>query len=156
VSIIGLTLPDRGLSGDDAVDLGLACGNGISEINEPNFEFTLPLLESAPPSLVLNDESAPPPPALRSGLVLGLVPRLGLKTSFNRPTGEGERFRGPSVGARSFCEGVPLVNSEVARLSVLLGKVESLETPSKCACNGPASGTVDEFISGEDVVRYPM
>jgi hypothetical protein len=60
------------------------------------------------------------------------------------------------VGARSFCEGVPLVDSEAARLSVLFGNVEDLETPSKCACNGPVSGTVDEFISGEDVVRYPM
>lgn len=50
-------------------------------------------------------------------------PRFGLNTSFNLPTGEDDRLRDPSAGARRFCERLfDADDSEAARLSVESGK----------------------------------
>lgn len=56
------------------------------------------ILDTTLPRLLLPAESfsfgnvPAPPPDLRSGLRLGLVPRRGLKASFNLPTGDGDRL----------------------------------------------------------------
>ena len=123
-----------GLSGDDVVDGDLPGGKCLSERMEPTLTLMrLPRLESAPPSFVLNEDSAAPAfPALRSGLVLALDPRLGLKTSFNLPTGDGDRFC-RSAGARRLFDETPGFDSEEARLSVLSGNVEALLISYNCA-----------------------
>ena len=63
------------------------CGVCLSNI----LETTLLRLVFAAESLSFGSVPTPPPD-LRSGLPLGLVPRRGLKASFNLPTGECDRL----------------------------------------------------------------
>lgn len=50
------------------------------------------------------------------------------------------------------------VDSEAARLPVVVLKVAArgVGEPSNCASDCVASGSVEEWTRGEDVVRYPM
>jgi len=93
----------RGRSGEFVTDAGFVTDTGwaddcLSENIELTLDATLPRLPSPP--LVLSFKSPPPAP-LRSGLVLGLDPSRGLNASLILPTGEGDRFCDPFVGARS-------------------------------------------------------
>jgi hypothetical protein len=93
----------RGRSGEFVTDAGFVTDTGwaddcLSENIELTLDATLPRLPSPP--LVLSFRSPPLVP-LRSGLVLGLDPSRGLNASLILPTGEGDRFCDPFVGARS-------------------------------------------------------
>ena len=84
---IGEILAVRGRSGDEAVETG--CEDGLSGKMEPILDATLPRLLSV---FSFCSDPTVPPPGLRSGLVFGLAPFFGFRTSFNLPTGEGERL----------------------------------------------------------------
>jgi hypothetical protein len=87
----------RGRSGEFVTDTGWG-DDCLSENIELTLDATLPRLPSPPLALSFR---SPTPPPLRSGLVLGLDPSRGLNASFILPTGEGDRFCDPFVGARS-------------------------------------------------------
>lgn len=60
----------------------------------------------------------PPSPLDRlSGLVFGLAPFFDFNASLSLPTGEGDRFCDPSIGARSELER-EVVDSEFGRLFI--------------------------------------
>ncbi len=119
---------------------------------DPILEATLPRLPS-PTDFSFNVPT--PPPGFRSGLVFGLEPRFGVKACFNLPTGDGERFSDPFVGARSVLSRAG-VDAEAARTSTL-GKVAARGVgPSSWASDNTDSGSVTDWTSGEDVVKYPV
>lgn len=144
----------RGRSGEFVADTGKG-DDCLSENIEPTLDATLPRLPSPPPPSFLRTAT---PPGFRSGLRLGLDPRRGLKTSFILPTGEGDRFWDPFVGARSDLSNSDGADSEVARTSTFAGNVEArgVGAPSTWASARLGSGRVVECMRGEEVVRYPM
>jgi hypothetical protein len=89
----------RGRSGEELVEIGSG-GGCLSGNIAPILDATLPRLLSAEFfsfsfsfSLSFCNCSSPAPPAFRSGLGVGLVPRRpGLKASFNLRPGEGDRL----------------------------------------------------------------
>ena len=101
--------PCGGVKGTAFVSIGRICavlGRSGEELSKLVCEVCFSkILETTLPRLLFPAESLScgsvpaRPPALRSGLMPGLAPRLGLKASFNLPTGEGERLCDPSVGA---------------------------------------------------------
>jgi hypothetical protein len=121
---IDCSLPVLGLSGEDVFELGPdeICLSGKIE---PILDATLPRLPSTTPAdFSLPAVLAPAPPGFRSGLVLGLPPPLrGVKACFNRPTGEGDRLSEPFVGGRREVSRSDGPAAEVARASMVVGKV---------------------------------
>lgn len=118
--LIGCTLAVRGRSGEDVN--GSDAGDCRSGNIAPILEATLPRLLSADGIFSCVDGLTPPPPARRSGLVFGLEPRR-VKAFFNRPTGDGDRFRDVSGGAFNVLVTSVGADSEAARLLVVTWKV---------------------------------
>lgn len=145
------TLPVRGRVGGEVTVFACRSGN-----IDPILDATLPRLLSPDVALSFNDDPAPTAPVLRSGLVLGLGPRRKIRASFSLPTGEGDRFKEPSSGARSLSDGRVGVDVEAARATDC-GKVEGIATTdaSNCDTVGGLSWILVDFTSGDDVVRYP-
>lgn len=136
VSIAGI-LAVRGRSGDDVTEPKAVCEEVLSGNIEPSRDATLPRRFSAKVVASFVATAAAAPPALRSGLVFGLVPFLGVNASLNLPTGDGVRFWDASVGARS----VPKVKSGLASEAASVSTVGKLadfgvSSPSSCASKG--------------------
>ena len=147
----------RGRSGEEVTAIG--CVDCRSGNMAPILDATLPRPFSPVLSFSFKFKSdpTPPPPALFSRLLLSPDPRLGLRASFNLPTGEGERFGDSSAGALRLFAISAGADSEAARLPVGVGIVDNrcVCELSNCPCEG-GSGKVVDCTSGDDVVRYPM
>lgn len=101
-TIIGAALPGGGVWGAAFVSIGwglAVLGRSGDDVSDPVCDVCLSnILETTLPRLPFPvvSFSFGAVPALfsffRSGLPLGLVPRRGLKASFNLPTGDGDRL----------------------------------------------------------------
>lgn len=146
VSIVWI-LAVCGRSGEDTAE---GCGEACRSANMfPTLDTTLPRLLSTVEALSFSfNPAAPPPPAFRSGLVLGLGlgPRFEVRAFFNLPTGDGLRCEEPFVGACRVVSTSDGADSEAARLSRCTGNVEArgVGTPSSWASCRLISGTVVE------------
>ena len=131
----------RGRSGEFVADPGRG-DDCLSANIEPTLDATLPRLPSPP---LFSFFRTPNPPGLRSGLRLGLDPRRGLNASLIRPTGDGDRFWDPFVGARNDLSNSDGADSKAAR-STFGGNVAArgVGAPSTWASARLSSGRVFE------------
>lgn len=145
VVLIGCgVLPVRARSGEDDAESGVVCLSGNIA---PILDATLPRRPSTPPEL-LSLKLPPNPPALRSGLVLGLFPLRGLNAAASRPAGDGDLLAGSPAAATSVVEEL-----EADTVFGRRGNVEAFGVLSTCASGTTASGSVNAFTRGDDVVR---
>ena len=136
-TMIGVNSPGGGVEGAEVVLIGwifvAARGRSGEEVNgsvsgdwrsgkiAPILGATFPRLLSAM-KLFSCDDGLTSPPVCRSGLVFGLEVRR-VKAFFIRPTGDGDRLKEMSGGAFNVLVSSAGVDSEVARLLVVNGKV---------------------------------
>lgn len=135
-TMIGANSPGGGVEGAEVVLIGwifAVRGRSGEEVNgsvsrdwrsgkiAPILEATLPRLLSAM-KLFSCDDGLTSPPVCRSGLVFGLEVRR-VKAFFIRPAGDGDRLKEMSGGAFNVLVTSAGVDSEVARLLVVNGKV---------------------------------
>ena len=92
-------VPVWGRSGEATEAVWGGEGGILSGNIDPILDATLPRLPSAVLLFSFCNMPNPTEPGLRSGLVLGLGPRRGVRASLSLPTGEDDRFDEPLVGA---------------------------------------------------------